>query len=297
MKTTSQVRILILGASGMLGNALYRFFSTSKNYVTYGTCRSLTLSKLLPATLQQNLIQNINVENESSVTELLSRIRPNVVVNCVGLVKQLAEANDAVEAIKINALLPHQLARHCKQANARLIHVSTDCVFSGAKGMYIEQDLPDATDLYGRSKLLGEVDYDNAITLRTSIIGHEINSHHGLVEWFLAQNGPIKGYQKAVFSGLPTFELARVIRDFVIPHPALQGVYHISASPINKYELLRLIATVYDRHLDITPSDHLIVNRSLDSSRFKGATGYSPATWPDLIRDMHAFHHARLKKK
>lgn len=296
MKTGPQVRILILGASGMLGNALYRFFSTSENYVTYGTCRSLTLSKLLPATLQQNLIQNINVENESDVTELLSRVRPNVVVNCVGLVKQLAEANDAIAAIKINALLPHQLARHCKQVNARLIHVSTDCVFSGAKGMYTEKDLPDAQDLYGRSKLLGEVDYDNAITLRTSIIGHEINSHHGLVDWFLSQPGQVKGYRKAVFSGLPTVELARVIRDFVIPYPALQGVHHVSASPINKYELLRLIATVYDRHLDITPSDHLIVNRSLDSSRFKGVTGYSPATWPDLIRDMHAFHHARLKK-
>lgn len=296
LKTAPQVRILILGASGMLGNALYRFFSTSENYVTYGACRSLTLSKLLPTKLQQNLIQNINVENESSVTELLSRIRPNVVVNCVGLVKQLAEANDAIAAIKINALLPHQLARSCKQVNARLIHVSTDCVFSGEKGMYTEQDLPDAQDLYGRSKLLGEVDYDNAITLRTSIIGHETNSHHGLVEWFLAQTAPIKGYQKAVFSGLPTDELARVIRDFVIPYPALRGLYHVSASPINKYELLRLIATVYNRPLDITPSDYLIVDRSLDSSRFKCATGYSSATWPDLIRAMHAFHYARLQK-
>ncbi|MBZ1350110.1 SDR family oxidoreductase [Alcaligenaceae bacterium LF4-65] len=283
------MRILILGASGMLGNALYRFFSTSENYVTYGTCRSLSLSELLPAKLQQNLIQDINVENESSVTELLSRIRPNVVVNCVGLVKQLAEANDAIAAIKINALLPHQLARHCKQVNARLIHVSTDCVFSGAKGMYTEQDLPDAQDLYGRSKLLGEVDYDNAITLRTSIIGHEINSHHGLVDWFLSQTGEVKGYRKAVFSGLPTVELARVIRDFVIPNSTLHGTYHVSASPINKYELLKLVADVYNKSIAIVPDDNLTINRALTSARFKLATGYKPATWPELIRQMHAY--------
>lgn len=295
MTNASQVRILILGASGMLGNALYRFFSHTENYETYGTSRSTHLAQLLPVALRQNIIQDINVENESDVTHLLSLLKPDVVVNCVGLVKQLAEANDAIAAIKINALLPHQLARYCKQVNARLIHVSTDCVFSGTKGMYVEQDLPDAQDLYGRSKLLGEVDYDNAITLRTSIIGHEINSHHGLVDWFLTHNGPIKGYQKAVFSGLPTVELARVIKDYVIPYPALQGTYHVSASPINKYELLRLIATTYNRHADITPSDHLTVNRSLDSSRFKFATGYSSATWPELIRNMHAFHHGRLK--
>jgi len=286
-----QIRILILGASGMLGNALYRFFSASKNYVTYGTSRSPHLLKALPAALRPNIIQDINVENESGVTELLTRIQPNVVVNCVGLVKQLAEANDAIAAIKINALLPHQLAQYCQQVNARLIHVSTDCVFSGQKGNYVEQDLPDAQDLYGRSKLLGEVDYNNAITLRTSIIGHEINSNHGLVDWFLTQTRPIEGYRKAVFSGLPTVELARIIRDFVIPYPTLHGTYHVSASPINKYELLKLIATTYNRSLDITPSDQLVINRSLDSSRFKIATGYSSATWPELIHNMHVFYH------
>jgi dTDP-4-dehydrorhamnose reductase len=289
LKIEPQLRILILGASGMLGNALYRFFSASENYVTYGTSRSPHLMQALPSALRQNIIQNINVENESGVTELLARVQPTVVVNCVGLVKQLAEANDAIAAIKINALLPHQLARHCQQVNARLIHVSTDCVFSGAKGLYIEEDLPDAQDLYGRSKLLGEVDYDNAITLRTSIIGHEINSHHGLVDWFLSQKGQVKGYRKAVFSGLPTVELARVIRDFVIPHPALHGTYHVSASPINKYELLKLVASAYGSPATLVPDDNLTINRSLESTRFKLATGYEPEAWPELIRQMHAF--------
>ena len=287
MKNESQVRILILGASGMLGNALYRFFSASENYLTYGTSRSPHLMQALPSALRQNIIQNINVENESGVNELLARVQPTVVVNCVGLVKQLAEANDAIAAIKINALLPHQLARHCQQVNARLIHVSTDCVFSGAKGQYIEEDLPDAQDLYGRSKLLGEVDYDNAITLRTSIIGHEINSHHGLVDWFLSQKGQVKGYRKAVFSGLPTVELARVIRDFVIPHPALRGTYHVSASPINKYELLRLVAQQYGKQIEIVPDDGVVIDRSLNSQRFRQATQYQPTSWEDLIQRMH----------
>ncbi len=283
MKNESQVRILILGASGMLGNALYRFFSASEHYVTYGTSRSPHLMQALPLALRPNIVQNINVENESGVTELLARLQPDVVVNCVGLVKQLAEANDAIAAIKINALLPHQLARYCKHVNARLIHVSTDCVFSGQRGNYTEQDLPDAIDLYGRSKLLGEVDYDNAITLRTSIIGHEINSRHGLVEWFLSQKDQVKGYRKAVFSGLPTVELARVIMNFVIPHPELHGTYHVAASPINKYDLLTLVANAYKSTVTLVSNEDVVIDRSLDSSRFNAATGYQPAAWPQLI--------------
>ncbi len=267
----------------MLGNALYRFFSANANYVTYGTSRSAHLMRELPLALCQNIIQGINVENGSGVTELLARLKPEVVINCVGLVKQLATANDAVAAIKINALLPHQLARYCQQIGARLIHVSTDCVFSGAKGMYVEQDLPDAQDLYGRSKLLGEVDYDNAITLRTSIIGHEVNSRHGLVDWFLSQKGQVNGYQKAVFSGLPTVELARVIMNFVIPHPELHGTYHVAASPINKYELLKLVANAYKSAVMVIPNEDVVINRSLDSSRFNAATGYQPPAWPQLI--------------
>lgn len=267
----------------MLGNAVYRFFSANANYVTYGTSRSAHLMRELPLALCQNIIQGINVENGSGVTELLARLQPEVVINCVGLVKQLAAANDAVAAIKINALLPHQLARYCQQIGARLIHVSTDCVFSGAKGMYVEQDLPDAQDLYGRSKLLGEVDYDNAITLRTSIIGHEVNSRHGLVDWFLSQKGQVNGYQKAVFSGLPTVELARVIMNFVIPHPELHGTYHVAASPINKYELLKLVANAYKSAVMVIPNEDVVINRSLDSSRFNAATGYQPPAWPQLI--------------
>lgn len=296
MKTESQIKILILGASGMLGNALYRFFSESDGFITHGTCRSPNFVQALPVSLRHNIVQDVDVENESSLAQLLTQLRPNIAVNCVGLVKQLAEANDAVAAIKINALLPHQLARHCKQVNARLIHVSTDCVFSGKKGNYTEQDMPDAQDLYGRSKLLGEVDYDNAITLRTSIIGHEINRNYGLVDWFLSQTGQVKGFRKAIFSGLPTVELARVIRDFVIPHPELRGTYHVSASPINKYELLKLVANAYCKQINVVADDNLVIDRCLDSTRFKLATGYQSVPWTELIGQMHKFSQSSCRQ-
>jgi dTDP-4-dehydrorhamnose reductase len=204
-------------------------------------------------------------------------------------VKQLAEADDPLTALPINSMLPHRLARLCELAGARLVHISTDCVFSGAKGMYVESDFPDADDLYGRSKYLGEVDYPHAVTLRTSIIGHELDGARSLLCWFLAQGGPVRGFTKAVFSGLPTVELARVVRDFVLPHPELHGLYHVSAAPINKYDLLKLVAQAYGKDIEITPHDQLVIDRSLDSTRFKAATGYAPPSWPELVRTMHAF--------
>jgi dTDP-4-dehydrorhamnose reductase len=231
----------------------------------------------------------VDVENSDSLAALFARVRPNLVINCIGLVKQLAEADDPLAAIPINSLLPHRLARLCDVAGARLVHVSTDCVFSGTKGMYREEDYPDANDLYGRSKYLGEVDYPHAVTLRTSIIGHELGGAHGLIGWFLSQQGGVKGFTKAVFSGLPTVELARVIRDHVLPHPELRGTYHVSAAPIDKFELLTLVAKAYGRAIEITPDARLVIDRSLDSTRFRQATGYQPPPWPELIRRMAEF--------
>jgi dTDP-4-dehydrorhamnose reductase len=231
----------------------------------------------------------VDVENTDSLTRLFAIERPDVVINCVGVVKQLDSANDPLVAVPINSLLPHRLARLCAVAGSRFIHVSTDCVFSGSKGLYTESDVADARDLYGLSKYLGEVDYPNAVTLRTSIVGHELGSAHGLVGWFLAQEGPVKGFTRAIFSGLPTVELARVIRDFVLPQPQMHGVYHVSAEPIAKYDLLRLVADVYGRDVQITPDDKLAIDRSLNSSRFRQLTGYAPPTWPELVRTMHQF--------
>ena len=289
MTTNQKTRVLVLGVSGMLGNAVLRVFAQSDDYAVVGSARSTAVLRLLPPELREDVICGVDVENTDSLVKLFTLARPNVVVNCIGLVKQLADADDPLAAIPINSLLPHRLARLCDVAGARLIHMSTDCVFAGSRGMYSEQDLPDAQDLYGRSKYLGELDYPHTVTLRTSIIGHELSGAHSLVGWFLAQQGSVKGFTRAIFSGLPTMELARVMRDFVIPNTDLQGLYHVSADPINKFDLLKLVAEVYGKSITITPDDTLVIDRSLDSSRFRKITGYQPPAWPELVRRMHAF--------
>lgn len=287
--TIQKTKVMVLGATGMLGNAVLRLFAQSAAYETVGSARSSSALKLLPAKLVGHIITGVDVENMDSLISLFTKVRPDVVINCIGLVKQLAEADDPLAAIPINALLPHRLARLCNVAGARLVHMSTDCVFSGAKGMYTEADESDAKDLYGRSKYLGEVDYPHAITLRTSIIGHELSGAHSLVGWFLAQHGSVRGFRRAIFSGLPTVELARVIRDHVLPHPELHGLYHVSAEPINKFDLLTLIANTYGKTINISVDDKLVIDRSLDSSRFRLATGYQSEPWPELVRRMCEF--------
>ena len=289
MTKSKKTRVLVLGVSGMLGNAVLRVFAQSESYSVLGSARSAGVLRLLPPELREHVICGVDIENTDSLTRLFALARPDVVINCIGLVKQLAEADDPLGAIPINSLLPHRLARLCNVAGARLVHMSTDCVFAGTRGMYSEQDLSDAQDLYGRSKYLGEVDYPHALTLRTSIIGHELSSEHGLVGWFLAQQRPVKGFTRAIFSGLPTVELARVMRDFVVPNPDLRGLYHVSAEPINKFELLKLVAQTYGKSIGITPDDKLVIDRSLDSSRFREITGYQPAAWPELVRRMREF--------
>lgn len=283
------MKILVLGASGMLGNAVLRLFEKSPEHQTFGSVRSSGALRLLPKNLHPNVITGVDVEDFDSLTRLFAHVRPDVVINCIGLVKQLAEADDPLFALPINAMLPHRLARLCEVAGARFVHMSTDCVFSGDKGMYTEADATDAKDLYGRSKYLGEVDYPNAITLRTSIIGHELDGARSLVGWFLSQEGSVKGFKRAIFSGLPTVEIARIIRDFVIPLPELHGLYHVSAEPINKYDLLQLVAQVYGKTIEIVPDDKFTIDRSLDSSRFRNLTGYTPPSWPELVQVMHKF--------
>ena len=289
MKEDAAQTVLVLGASGMLGHTVLSFFNQSLGYQVWGSARSAGVLKYFPAEWQDRIVCGVDVENTDSLARLLTLSKPDVVINCIGLIKQLADANDPLVAIPINALLPHRLARLCGAAGARLVHMSTDCIFSGAKGMYTEADMSDAKDLYGRSKFLGEVDYPHAITLRTSIIGHELNGGHSLVGWFLAQQGSVKGFRRAIFSGLPTVELARIIRDHVIPDPGLHGVHHVSADPINKFDLLTLISNVYGKKIDIATDDNFVIDRSLDSTRFREATGYQPQPWPELVRRMCEF--------
>jgi len=285
-----RVRVLILGVSGMLGNAMFRFFSTNKKCEVFGTIRSPSLLNYFPTQLRQSVITGIAVEDSDKLRNIFSEQIPDVVINCIGLVKQLSASNDALAAIPVNSLLPHRLAHLCEIYESRLIHISTDCVFSGSKGMYIESDAPDAKDLYGRSKLLGEVHYNHSVTLRTSIIGRELTGNRSLVSWFLSQTGQIKGFNKVFFSGLPTVELARVICNFVIPNGNLRGLYHVSAPRISKHELLKLIAAVYQKTIDIIPDETLQIDRSLNSDRFRDATGYVTPDWQTLIESMHEFN-------
>jgi dTDP-4-dehydrorhamnose reductase len=281
--------VLVLGASGMLGNAVFRFFSCSRGHVATGTVRSSSALNLLPEELRGRIVNGVEIYDLDGLTRLFERVKPDVVINCVGLVKQLPGAENPLTAIPMNALLPHRLLAMCKVAGARLIHISTDCVFDGARGMYRESDFADATDLYGRSKYLGELHDPQAVTLRTSIIGPELGSAHGLVSWFLAQRGRVKGFTRAIFSGLPTVELARVIRDFVIPAADLSGLYHVSSAPISKYDLLRGVAREYGHSIEIVADGELVIDRSLDSSRFRERTGYVAPAWQEMLRVMHEF--------
>ena len=283
------MRVMVLGVTGMLGNAMFRVLSENANLVVYGTARNGSSRFYFAENLQGQIVVGVNVENHDSLVKVFADVRPNIVVNCVGLVKQLADANDPLQAVPINTLLPHRLAALCQATAARLIHISTDCVFSGSKGNYLETDFPDAYDLYGRSKLLGEVVYPQAITLRTSIIGHELSGHRSLVNWFLAQQSSVKGYTRAIFSGLPTVELATVVRDVVLPQQELHGLYHVASKPINKFDFLQLVAKAYGKSIEIKRAEDLVIDRSLNANRFKQATGYVSPEWPAMIQHMYEF--------
>lgn len=285
----SNTKILILGTAGMLGNTLYRYFRDITSHNIVGASRTPISSPAMHQTASAVLVSDIDVENIDSLTRLLYNHRPDIVINCVGIIKQRDNAVDPMTTLPINALLPHRLSQLCGLLGARLIHISTDCVFSGKKGMYAEDDPPDADDLYGRSKLLGEVDAPHAVTIRTSLIGHELGSNKSLLNWFLSQTGKVLGYRRAIFSGFPTFEISRIIDQYILPAPSLHGLTQISADPIDKFTLLNLIKDAYGKTIEIQPDDQFVIDRSLDSSRFRSLTGYKSPSWSDLITAMHKF--------
>ena len=284
------MRVLILGVTGMLGNAVHACFMQDCEYEVWGTMRSDNGKRHFPEAAQANLVCGVDVLDLDALTSLMLRIKPHIVINCVGLIKQLADANDPLTVLPLNSILPHRLSKLCALAGARFVHISTDCVFPGRKGNYIESDVSDAEDLYGKSKFIGEIhDAPHAITLRTSIIGHELNSNNALIEWFLSQEREVKGYSKAIFSGLPTIELARVIKNYVLPNEELHGLYDLAARPIDKLALLKLVAEVYKKDIVIHPDDAVRIDRSLNPLRFNQASGYLAPEWPALIKLMRKY--------
>jgi dTDP-4-dehydrorhamnose reductase len=282
------MKMLILGGTGMLGHKLYQ---TAKDpidaWVTVrGEAKGLAkFSFFCP----DRVIGGIEATNLESVRNALSIVKPDVLVNCVGIVKQQPLGNDPIACLTINSLLPHQLANLCAEFGTRLIHISTDCVFDGKKGSYTEKDLTNAEDLYGRSKALGETSAPHAITLRTSIIGRELSTGFGLVEWFLSQRGKAaKGFTHAFFSGLTTHELSRVIQSVALDHKSLSGIYQVSTAPIDKYTLLELLDNAFETGVTISQSDELKIDRTLNSTLFRSLTNYEPSTWPGMIREIAA---------
>lgn len=282
------MNILVLGVTGMLGNTVFKILSKDQQCQVWGTLRNPSDLKYFSERQNDYLLSNIDVLDQDSLVSVFDSVRPDVVVNCVGLIKQLAGASNPLFALPINSILPHKLSKLCSLANARLIHISTDCVFSGRKGMYVEDDVSDAEDLYGTSKYIGDLHTSpHVVTLRTSIIGHELKGEASLVDWFLNQSGSVSGYRRAIFSGLTTVELGGIIKDLVIQNQTLKGLYHVSGEPIDKYTLLSLISKTYGKEIKIYKDDKVKIDRSLDSTKFRKETGYVPPSWPQLIKEMY----------
>lgn len=280
------MRLLVLGGNGMLGHRLW--IELNKSYETWGTIRGAADSlPPLPNIHRDRILGGIDALHFESIVSAFATAKPNVVINCIGLIKQRHSSKDTLLEIDLNARLPHQLAALCKACGSRLIHFSTDCVFLGTKGHYTETDPVDAKDIYGRSKGLGEVvDQPHCLTIRTSLIGRELNSQYGLIEWFLSQQGSAKGYQKAIFSGFPTQVVASILQEYVIPNPDLWGLYHVSSKPISKYDLLVLASKAFGHPIEIQPDSTVVIDRSLDSTRFFQATGFVSPDWHEMIKDM-----------
>jgi dTDP-4-dehydrorhamnose reductase len=284
--------LLVLGASGMLGHALMHELSASlPGMKVRGTVRSAhALPDRFRSRFAHQLIEGVDVLQTAAVSSVIADLKPDVVINAVGVIKQAPGVHDAVLTAQLNALLPHLLARDCVAAGTRLIQISTDCVFSGRTGAYTEDDVADPVDFYGRSKLLGEVSAPH-VTLRTSIIGPELRYGGSLLEWFLRNDGnQVNGFTRAIYSGLSTVELARVLASVILPRPELSGVWHVASQPISKFELLGLIASEYgwDGHID--PDDALVCDRSLSAARLADVTGYSAPSWSMMIREMRDAH-------
>lgn len=281
------MRILILGGDGMLGHQLLK--SLAQRHEVRVTLRqdleAYTVYKLFDC---ENAYTGVDVRSLERLTEVLADFRPDAVINSVGIVKQRPTAKESIPSLEMNALLPHRLSVLCKAVGARLIHLSTDCIFSGKKGNYQESDPSDAEDLYGKTKFLGETQDSHCLTLRTSIIGRELSRKKSLLEWFLAQTGTVKGFSKAIYTGFTTLEMGRIIENMLVNHPDASGVYQVSSDPINKYDLLLLFREKLGIKIEVVPDDSFCCDRSLDSTRFRKEFAYTPPTWETMIEELRA---------
>ena len=283
------MRVVVTGASGMIGSTLARVISGSGAYDVIGVGRR----KFAVSNPGFHYREFPDLSSEDAVRRLYSDFCPDIVINCAGLTKHHPSGGDPVEALRANALLPHFLGAEAETRKCRFIHISTDCVFRGDKGHYLETSLLDAEDIYGKSKGFGELIGDKHLVLRTSTIGHETGTSFGLLEWFLGTAGKCRGFSNVFFSGLPTIELANLLIAFILPHNDLAGLYNIGGKRIDKHSLLSIIADIYGHDIEIINDPGFVIDRSLDSSKFLNKTGYKAPDWPELIEKMFADWSAR----
>lgn len=280
------MRILILGGDGMLGHQLLK--SLAPQHDVKVTLRlDLEVYGHYGLFNESNAYTGIDVRSIDRLGEVMADFHPEVVINAVGIVKQRTTAKESIPSLEVNSLLPHKLSVLCKMVGSRLVHLSTDCIFSGTKGNYKEDDLSDALDLYGKSKYLGEVHETHCLTLRTSIIGRELARKKSLLEWFLSQTETVKGFTRAIYTGFTTIEMSRIIEKMLIQYPEASGVYHVSSDPINKYDLLLLFRDKLGHKVEIVPESTFCCDRSLDSSRFRTEFNYTPPTWTSMIEELN----------
>ena len=285
----SVAKVMVLGGAGMLGHKMFQLLR--ERFVgVFCTVREHVLKPPLDRVglLQgDDVIPGVDVTVFPALEAMLSAFRPEYVVNCVGVIKQRAEAVSPIPSITINSLLPHKLAQMAAHWGGRVIHFSTDCVFSGKRGEYTEEDHSDAEDLYGKTKFLGEVAVANALTLRTSIIGRELTEHRSLLDWFLAQNHKtVRGYRRVVYSGVTTNYLAELVASIIQEHPGLNGLYQVASEPISKYDLLCLLREAYQLDVRIEPDDLEVSDRSMRCDRLREAIDYKCSPWPALARQL-----------
>ncbi|MDA7587015.1 sugar nucleotide-binding protein [Alphaproteobacteria bacterium] len=287
------MRVMVLGSSGMAGRVCLDYLSAFKELTVMGLERTSKNSRkpsLKPNVIRANVKSFFDKEFDAEVKDFA----PDTIINGIGVVKQRLRAIDSREVVEMNALFPHHLARLINKNRFRLINLSTDCVFDGAKGNYCEEDLESATDLYGRSKILGEVKHEKVLNLRTSLVGHETSNRQGLLEWFLSSSGSVFGYQNAFFSGLTTLELAKILHRYVLVNKEINGTLHVSGRRISKYDLLNIFEQIYDTQCVVHREDSFRIDRSLDDSKFRKLTGYNPKSWVEQVGELKRYNDSGI---
>ena len=273
----------------MIGNCLFKYLSLKKKYQVYGFVRNKMILNHENKLIDKKKLIEVQILGNNNFKKVIQDLNPEVIINCAGIVKQNPLIKNIPLTIELNSLFPHNLNLICKELNCRLIQLSTDCVFSGRKGNYKENDYADANDLYGRSKFMGEINDKNCLTIRTSFIGHELKNKWGLLSWFISQEKKVNGFKNSIYSGLTTLEIAKIIYKFVLPNKEINGLYHIASKPIDKFSLLEIINEIYQKDITIKKDYSLINDKSLDFSKFREVTGYEPIEWAYALKELKNF--------